>query len=183
MVSVLLMLRRVHLKKGPTKLLKYLLLFALSTNCFAHHEGPMKILHETIMSYIHLPYNWGGENPETGFDCSGLVIDILQTVGELPNRFDTSAHGLFVRYRKEGISSEVGLGSLVFYGKIEKVTHVGIMLDDFRILEAGAGNSRIKTLADAIKADARIRIRPYTFRKDIVEIIRPKYSRLKRSQQ
>lgn len=139
----------------------------------------MKILYDTIMSYQHLPYIYGGENPEVGFDCSGFVIDVLQTVGELPNKFDASAHGIYERYIDKGdLQSGMGMGALAFFGNNKRIRHIGIMIDNFRMMEAGAGDSDVLTVKDAIERDARIRIRPVDFRKDLYAIIKPRYERL-----
>jgi len=138
-------------------------------------------LKDIMMSYLHIPYIWGGESPSVGFDCGGLVIDILQTVGELPNRYDNTSQGLYNHFSKVANSTGIGLGALCFYGKSKnRIIHVAMMIDDSSILEAGGGNSTTKTVVDAIKKDARVRIRQYNFRKDLVAIIMPKYSNITR---
>jgi cell wall-associated NlpC family hydrolase len=40
----------------------------------------MDLLIQYAMSFIGVPYRWGGSNPITGFDCSGLVQEILKSV-------------------------------------------------------------------------------------------------------
>lgn len=142
-----------------------------------------KVLYDVIMSYLHINYMWGGNSPLTGMDCSGVVIDILKTIGELPNKFDATSNALFEHYSMNGLSNEKKLGSLCFYGQHSGVIrHVGIMVNDEMILEAGGGTSKTKTLEDAIKHDARTRIRPYDYRKDLVEIILPDYEIFKYNQ-
>lgn len=136
----------------------------------------MKILEQYAMSFLGKPYIWGGDDP-SGFDCSGLVIELLQSCGLLPYKFDTPSQGLHDRFINNSIKSEASFGALAFFGKSKtKITHVGFMIDNFRMIEAGGGGKHIKTLKDAIKYNAFIRIRPVTWRKDLITIIKPKYS-------
>ena len=34
-----------------------------------------------IKRFIGRPYSWGGDDPMSGFDCSGLIHETLQAVG------------------------------------------------------------------------------------------------------
>jgi cell wall-associated NlpC family hydrolase len=138
-----------------------------------------KVLYDTILSYLHIPYIWGGENPNLGLDCSGFVIDVLKTVGELPNKYDNTAQGIYEAFVKNSKPKQVGLGALCFYGSSSKsITHIGIMIDDFRVVEAGGGGSSVKTLKISIEQNARIRIRPYGYRNDLQAVLMPEYKGL-----
>lgn len=140
----------------------------------------MQILKDYAMRLVGKPYIWGGDDSIEGYDCSGLVIELLTSCGLFPHgkKHDTNAQGLYNKFVKVGISSEKGLGSLVFFGRDStKITHVGFMLDDFRMIEAGGGGSKTKTVQDAIDQNAFIRIRPINIRNDIVEIIKLDYRR------
>lgn len=135
----------------------------------------MKILEKHAWSLINIPYSWGGDDA-TGFDCSGLVLELLQGCGVIRHKFDTTAQGLYNMFDSKGVHNSKGFGALVFFGKSKiRITHVGFMLDNFRMLEAGGGGSHIKTLEDAIKYNAFTRIRPIDIRSDLVAIIKPRY--------
>jgi cell wall-associated NlpC family hydrolase len=138
-----------------------------------------QILYDYALSFSGLPYCWGGDDPMGSFDCSGLCIELLQSCGQFPHGKDATAQGLLNYFDRGGratYQSVPRFGSLVFYGKsTTKVTHIGFALDRFRILEAGGGGPHVKTLDDAIKYNAFIRIRPYDLRKDQVAILRPYY--------
>lgn len=139
----------------------------------------MKLLEFYALKQVGKPYIWGGDDPMKGFDCSGLVIEILKSCGMLPNKFDTTAQGLYDLFLPLGISSERALGSLIFYGRgTEMIKHVAFGLDNFRMLEAGGGGSKVLTVADAIKYNAFSRIRPIANRSDLVAVIMPKYEHL-----
>lgn len=135
----------------------------------------MQLLKDYAMHFIGQPYIWGGDDP-TGFDCSGLIIEILQSCGQLPPNFDTTAQGLYKVFLDKGVISAKGFGSLAFYGQSRsRIIHVAFGLDNIRVLEAGGGGRHVKTLADAIKYNAFIRIRPIQWRSDLVAIIKPRY--------
>lgn len=136
----------------------------------------MQILKDYAISLLGTPYIWAGDDPIKGFDCSGLVIELLQSVGVLPRGYDNTAQGLYEKFDREGIASELGFGSLAFFGKsLKEITHIGFMIDNFRMIEAGGGGSKTITLEQAAKHNAFVRIRPINWRKDIVTIIKPKY--------
>lgn len=136
-----------------------------------------QLLYEYAISLLGTPYRWGGDDPLQGFDCSGLVIELLQSAGVLPYGFDTTSQGLYDLFKKQGVLSEKTFGSLAFFGR-GSISHVGFMLDDFRMIEAGGGDSRTITTIDAAKNNAFVRIRPLTWRSDLVALIMPDYSKL-----
>ncbi len=136
----------------------------------------MNLLKTYALSFLGLPYKWGGDDPLLGFDCSGLVIEILQSCGQLPRSYDATSQQLYYRYVKVGVVESTGLGALAFYGNsVDSITHIAFMLDTKRIIEAGGGGSKTNSRQDAAKQNAYIRIRPVTFRRDLISIIKPKY--------
>lgn len=137
----------------------------------------MKILYDYAMKHVGLPYRWGGDNPVEGYDCSGFVIELLKSVGELGHNVDMTSQGLFDHYEKQGVQNSYGLGSLSFYGmSATKIRHVGFCLDEYRMVEAGGGTSTTTNVTEAIKQNAFIRIRPIKSRKDFVGLLRPRYN-------
>lgn len=116
------------------------------------------------LSHLGTFYKWGGDDP-SGFDCSGLCIEILKSVGLFPRTQDTTAQGLFNKYR----SAETAVpfeGCLVLYqNKARKIIHVEYCLDSEFTIGASGGGSRTKTEADAIRDNAYIKIRPINERR------------------
>jgi len=101
----------------------------------------MNTLVEYSKRFIGTPYIFGGEHPSYGFDCSGLVQIILQSVGVDP-KGDQTAQMIFEHFLLNGDICQRAPGSLVFYGKnVQAITHIAFMIDENRIIEAGGGDS------------------------------------------
>jgi len=132
----------------------------------------MNLMIAYAMQLVGLRYAWGGDNFLAGFDCSGLCIELGKSVGLFPNKFDASADVLFNTTTFEGDSKRPGAWAI--YGK-NRVIHIATFLDSYRVVEAGAGSKRIKTVHDAMKHKACVRIRPYDYRKDYRCTVFPKY--------
>lgn len=128
-----------------------------------------------ILTYrmVGLPYRWGGNDTIDGFDCSGLMCELLQSTGVIGTAEDLNADALMHRFQQVGVPA---YGDLVFFGANGVATHVGMMLDDRFMLEAGGGTSTTTTLAAAAAANAYVRIRPASRRKDILGYRRPAWT-------
>jgi cell wall-associated NlpC family hydrolase len=138
----------------------------------------MLTLRDYALSFVGTPYIWAGEHPALGYDCSGFVQEILASVGLDPPG-DQTAQKLYDHFERHGQINRLTLGSLLFFGKsVRKVSHVAFAIDQRRMVEAGGGGSAVRTVQDAIKHKAMIRVRPQNNRKDLVSIIRPDYTRL-----
>lgn len=101
-------------------------------------------------------YTWGGDDSIAGFDCSGLVIELLKSVGRLPRKFDCRAKDLWVLFPKVKTPRA---GCLVFYGT-EEISHVEFCINRWLAIGASGGGSYVKTREDAIKYNAFIKLRP-----------------------
>ncbi len=138
----------------------------------------MKTLISYAMSFLGKPYIWGGEGPN-GYDCSGLVQEILRSVGEDP-KGDQTAQDLFNYFKT--YADKPSPGALVFYGKgINHITHIAFVIDHFRVVEAGGGDHTCINMETASRENAMVRIRPYNHRKDIVGLKIPDYINIDRS--
>lgn len=135
------------------------------------------VLYDYAMKMVGLPYKWGGDDTIDGFDCSGLVIELLQSVDVIDHKLDTTAHGILKIMRERGCekpTNTANFADLVFFGKT-RATHVGFCLNDLQMLEAGGGGSKTKTRQDAADQNAIVRIRPISIRSDILSVCRPDY--------
>ena len=117
-----------------------------------------------------IPYKWNGKTPR-GFDCSGLVCEILQSVGILPDGTTLNSRGLYNHFASTQVE-KIQAGCLLFFGK-PKISHVAMAIDDELMIEAGGGGSTTKNLADAILKRAFVRRRRIDRRSDLVAICNP----------
>lgn len=136
----------------------------------------MALFPAIALSYMNIPYIYGGKTPLKGIDCSGLACELMQAIGALPPNVDYNAQGLYNHFKPRSHDSVIATASLAFYGKgLEAISHVAVFLNTFQIIEAGHGTSETKTVEQAIARDAKVRVMPYNYRKDLVAILRPKF--------
>jgi len=98
-------------------------------------------LEEIAKKYLNVPYLWGGRSL-FGVDCSGFTQVVFKLCGVQLKRdaYQQAEQGETVN----GIS-ESKKGDLVFFEKNDKITHVGIILNDNQVIHA-SGKVRIDTV-------------------------------------
>ena len=94
--------------------------------------------------YIGTPYVWGGSSAaQGGMDCSGFVYNALKDAGYDVGR--TTAQG----YRSYGSTvskSDMQPGDLVFFGKNNNASHIGIYIGNGQMIHsAGKGQENTKS--------------------------------------
>ena len=130
----------------------------------------IEIAREVAMSYLGTPYIWGGNDPE-GFDCSGFVIEILQSIGIFPRHQDTTASGLFNRYQRTNGND---LGNLVFWGTSQgSIKHVEFCLGYGLAIGASGGGRSCINKATAMRLNAYIKIRLINSRVGVLGYVDP----------
>jgi Cell wall-associated hydrolases (invasion-associated proteins) len=115
---------------------------------YGRHDIPEAYLEDEIFArlieeaekYLGFPYVWGGDGPDTSFDCSGFVSYVfansgVRDVGRL------GATGLYNRCKKI-TPNEARPGDLIFFeGTItgeDGITHVGIYVGDGWMIHCGS---------------------------------------------
>jgi cell wall-associated NlpC family hydrolase len=101
------------------------------------------------IALVGTPYRYGGNTPQGGFDCSGLVGYVFRDAAgvELPRT--SSAMGALDRRKLAGDALQPG--DLVFFAEGRKVGHVGIYVGERRFVHAPntGGTVRLDSLDGA----------------------------------
>lgn len=133
-----------------------------------------QIIYDYAISLVDRPYIWGGDD-FNGLDCSGMAICLLQSAGCFPSHADATAQGLFERFKKRTIPTPC-FGTLLFYGSgKDSITHVTFALNDWLMLGAEGGGKTTKTVEDAARCNAFVKIRPISSRRSLVAMAQPNY--------
>lgn len=109
-----------------------------------------------LQQQLGKPYVWGGESPEEGFDCSGLVFYAFNPV--LSRNLPRTANGMYQdRTLRPVRQDKLRRGDLVFFNINQRpgADHVGVYLGDGRFIEAPRTglNIRISQLSDTFWQD------------------------------
>ncbi|MBS1634564.1 MAG: C40 family peptidase [Bacteroidetes bacterium] len=103
------------------------------------HKKGVKELIDTAFLFLNAPYLWGGRNP-FGIDCSGFVQLVYKLNGyKLPR----DAYQQVEMGHPLSFVEEAQAGDLAFFDNEEgRIVHVGIVLDEQRIIHA-SGSVRV----------------------------------------
>lgn len=98
------------------------------------------------ISLVGTPYHWGGNTPDAGFDCSGLVDYVFRSEAgmSLPRTSGEMAALDAPRVARDDLQS----GDLLFFGRHDRVNHVGIYVGNGRFVNApdSGGTVRLDAL-------------------------------------
>lgn len=94
------------------------------------------------ISLVGTPYRYGGNTPEGGFDCSGLVGYVFRDMLDvaLPRTTRELAALQGPRIQPDRLAS----GDLVFFGSGGTVTHVGIYVGEGRFVHAPSTGGTVR---------------------------------------
>jgi len=111
-------------------------------------EGLSVLERNNLVHYSYefkgIPYKWGGSD-ENGFDCSGFTSHIFKRVGiNLPR-----ISGDQYKYAKTIHAKRAYMGDLVFFSEGEKISHVGILVnqpDESKVMIHSASSKGISVV-------------------------------------
>jgi cell wall-associated NlpC family hydrolase len=94
------------------------------------------------MGFLGVPYKWGGNTAETGFDCSGFVVSVYQqSIGLLlPRRAEQQAAAT-----QQIDKAELQPGDLVFFNTMRRAfSHVGIYVGNGKFIHAPRAGAEVR---------------------------------------
>lgn len=94
------------------------------------------------LGLMDIDYRFGGKNPESGLDCSGMVSYIYRNAlgVELP-----AGAARIAQIGRKIEPAQLAPGDLVFFNTTgQPFSHVGIYLGDNRFIHAPSSNGKIK---------------------------------------
>lgn len=86
------------------------------------------------LGLVGTPYRYGGNTPESGFDCSGLVNYVFRDT--LDVRLPRSSRDLAAMQGPKIAPERLAPADLVFFGQGGEVSHVGIYVGEGRFVHA-----------------------------------------------
>jgi len=109
---------------------------------FVDHSIGREEISIQAMSLVGIPYHWGGNTPDSGFDCSGLVkyvfaraahVDLPRTTADMSQRGETID------------PDEIAAGDLVFFNTTGRPhSHVGIYVGKLRFVNAPSTGGTVR---------------------------------------
>lgn len=90
---------------------------------------------------VGTPYKWGGNTPESGFDCSGLIAHVYQKSAQFKSpRTVAELKDWGMPIATEAIRS----GDLIVFSKGRESTHAGIYVGEGRFVHAPSTGGRVR---------------------------------------
>ncbi|HET6631242.1 MAG TPA: C40 family peptidase [Rhodanobacteraceae bacterium] len=135
------------MRRLPYRLAAPIILLALLAGCASAPPLPDPdaangVLFRAI-GLVGTPYQWGGNTPQTGFDCSGLVRYVYRTSADIELPRTTNAMADIDAPRVE--RDELAAGDLVFFETDgDGVSHVGIYVGNGRFVHAPSTGGRVR---------------------------------------
>jgi len=110
---------------------------------FIDHSVGTEEVSMQAMGLVGVPYQWGGNTPTTGFDCSGLVRYVVARAADIILPRTTG------QMSKMGVSvspSEIAPGDLIFFNTDggRPYSHVGIYVGDYRFVNAPSTGGTVR---------------------------------------
>jgi len=94
------------------------------------------------ISLVGTPYRYGGNTPEGGFDCSGLVNYVYRDMLDL--RLPRTSHDLAAWQGPRIAPDRLTTADLVFFGSGGQVSHVGIYVGEGRFVHAPSTGGTVR---------------------------------------
>lgn len=105
-------------------------------------EGVGREILMYTLSLLDIDYKFGGNNPEAGLDCSGMVAYIYQNAAKVKLPHNAAQIANLARPIS---NSQLRVGDLVFFNTLGRsFSHMGIYIGDGKFVHAPRSNSVIR---------------------------------------
>ncbi|WP_211260765.1 C40 family peptidase [Pseudoxanthomonas dokdonensis] len=94
------------------------------------------------LGLVGTPYRWGGNTPDSGFDCSGLVTYVYRDMLDL--RLPRTSTALAQVQGPRLPPQQLAPADLVFFGSRGNVSHVGIYVGEGRFVHAPSSGGTVR---------------------------------------
>lgn len=93
------------------------------------------------LGLVGTPYRYGGNTPDSGFDCSGLIGHVYKS--RASRALPRSVAGLQY-WGQEIDADELRSGDLVVFGRTDSATHAGIYVGEGRFVHAPSSGGEVR---------------------------------------
>ena len=93
------------------------------------------------ISLVGTPYRYGGNTPDAGFDCSGLIVHVYKTRASIPAPRTVAS---LVNWGQPVTPGTVRTGDLVVFAQGGAATHAGIYVGDGRFVHAPSSGGEVR---------------------------------------
>lgn len=110
------------------------------------------------LGLVGTPYKWGGNTPESGFDCSGLIAYVYQS--QTGVKSPRTVAGLKT-WGHEVTRQQLRTGDILLFGPANEPSHAGIYVGEDRFVHAPStgGTVRLNKLTTAYWREKELSIR------------------------
>src|SRR6202035_1869947 len=109
---------------------------------FVDHSVGREEISIQAMGLVGVPYRWGGNTPESGFDCSGLVDYVVRRAASVNLPRTTEQMG---NIGSPINPDEIAPGDLVFFNTTGRAhSHVGIYVGQYRFVNAPSTGGTVR---------------------------------------
>ncbi|MXP67420.1 C40 family peptidase [Pantoea sp. Aalb] len=128
----LLNLNKIKLKKQKKIHIK-----KINNSHYRRYQKVRKIILNKLMQQLGKPYQWGGNSPNTGFDCSGLIWYVYKDL--VKYKFPRTANAMYHIHNATPIKRNLlQKGDLVFFRikTYRAADHVGVYLGHGKFIQS-----------------------------------------------
>ncbi len=108
-------------------------------------DNPSHLANDVLFRAISLvgtPYHWGGNTPESGFDCSGLVAYVFRTQADM--QLPRTSRAMAALNAPKIARKDLEPGDLLFFGRHHHITHVAIYVGNDRFVNAPSSGGTVR---------------------------------------